>query len=658
MTRTGEFSGGRAVGASRADALDGFDTPGAGDGASGGGFGVRAGIPAGVGLQGRHVCPFCGNVNDSIEGPCPRCTMENTADTRKATKSRIGPWYVLQSRNPAAPGMKYDTLLGFVHKGRVKARSIVRGPTTHQLWRFACQVKGLSREFGLCYSCGGSIARDAQVCPQCNRLQDAPADPDTFIEGLPPGVPTPAQVTQVAPLQPAPLQPAGPVMMPPGNGGAGFAPSAAPGAEINFARMDLPRTEPVRPVVYREVGGGPVTPGAEILFPPPSIAAAASIGPVPTTPVAAQQVPPAAPMFQPQVGAPVAPQQQPQPPVQPQARPQTPPQAQPQASVQPPSRDPSTAPAMSGGAPASAGSAGKRKANDVFLSAKDLAAAFQLDFKPDTKSARDDDALDASGPARVASLHPAQGAADGALPCPPRRRRKRRVGRTILLLLFLGICGFGASLAINPQFRQQVFDWANAKYMTLTGADLYPDIAGPGATAAPSATPRAATQRAATMPAARATTSSSSAAATPNPTPPAALTSPDLVGGAASRQPSAPQGVTPAPRQPAELEPPPQSAASRVPPAPATRPVPSPAARPVAATLPAAPKLTLQAAQQKARRWYFEALDADAEGDYATAKRIYKQIMDDLPKEIDGQEVWHSDVTLRYEQARKMLGEK
>ena len=98
--------------------------------------------------------------SQSGNGTINLTVSENTADTRKATKSRIGPWYVLQSRNPAAPGMTHDTLLGFVRKGRVKARSIVRGPTTHQLWRFACQVKGLSREFGVCYSCGGSIGRE------------------------------------------------------------------------------------------------------------------------------------------------------------------------------------------------------------------------------------------------------------------------------------------------------------------------------------------------------------------------------------------------------------------------------------------------------------------------------------------------------------------
>jgi hypothetical protein len=110
--------------------------------------------------------------------------MENSAAGRKATKGRIGPWYVLQKRNPAAPGMKFETLLSFVNRGRVKPHSIVRGPTTHQLWRFAAHVKGLSRQFGLCYSCGTSLATDAAVCPQCNRPQGLPAQPDVFLESV------------------------------------------------------------------------------------------------------------------------------------------------------------------------------------------------------------------------------------------------------------------------------------------------------------------------------------------------------------------------------------------------------------------------------------------------------------------------------------------
>lgn len=138
-------------------------------------------------LAGRYVCPFCGIIKDQADAVCPRCTMENSAATRQATKGRIGPWYVLQSRNPAAPGMKFDTLMSFVRKGRIKPRSVVRGPTTHQLWRFAAQVKGLSREFGVCYSCGGAIERTARLCPHCNRAQDPPENPDVYLEGQEPG---------------------------------------------------------------------------------------------------------------------------------------------------------------------------------------------------------------------------------------------------------------------------------------------------------------------------------------------------------------------------------------------------------------------------------------------------------------------------------------
>ena len=133
----------------------------------------------------KHVCPYCGAVTAVVEkptGPCPRCNMEDTPATRAATKARIGPWYVLQTRNPSAPGMKWATLLSLVSKGQVTPRSVVRGPTTHQLWKFAAHVKGLSREFNLCYSCGGEIERTANQCTHCDRLQEPPVNPDSLLE--------------------------------------------------------------------------------------------------------------------------------------------------------------------------------------------------------------------------------------------------------------------------------------------------------------------------------------------------------------------------------------------------------------------------------------------------------------------------------------------
>ena len=134
------------------------------------------------GVTGMQVCPFCGAIGETSNKPCRRCAMENTSMTRQATRSRIGPWYVLQTRNPSVPGMKFSTMLTLIRGGQVSARSVIRGPTSHQLWRFASRVKGVSREFGLCYSCGGTLERTANVCPYCSRPQDLPANPDLLLE--------------------------------------------------------------------------------------------------------------------------------------------------------------------------------------------------------------------------------------------------------------------------------------------------------------------------------------------------------------------------------------------------------------------------------------------------------------------------------------------
>jgi len=108
--------------------------------------------------------------------------MHDTNANRDATKARIGPWYVLQSRNPAAPGMTYATLMLLVKKNLVTARSIVRGPTTHQLWSFAASVRGLSREFGVCWSCGASVEKSSLQCPTCAQSQKPPMSAEDLVE--------------------------------------------------------------------------------------------------------------------------------------------------------------------------------------------------------------------------------------------------------------------------------------------------------------------------------------------------------------------------------------------------------------------------------------------------------------------------------------------
>ncbi|MCC6424393.1 MAG: hypothetical protein IT447_13025, partial [Phycisphaerales bacterium] len=102
-----------------------------------------------------------------------------------------------------------------IKKGQVTARTIVRGPTTHQLWRFAAHVKGVSREFGLCHGCGAEIETTANICPKCQRLQEPPVNPDVLLETRQPQV---TRATVMREVRPAPedivIPPAGERQLP------------------------------------------------------------------------------------------------------------------------------------------------------------------------------------------------------------------------------------------------------------------------------------------------------------------------------------------------------------------------------------------------------------------------------------------------------------
>ncbi len=135
-------------------------------------------------LSADRLCPFCGTLNAGFDSqtPCSRCLISDTPVSRSAAHARIGPWFVLHSRNPSAPGMSYQAMIGLIRRGQVKARSVVRGPTTHQLWQFVSSVRGLSREFGVCYDCGQATETNAHVCGNCRKVQDASSNPDAFLD--------------------------------------------------------------------------------------------------------------------------------------------------------------------------------------------------------------------------------------------------------------------------------------------------------------------------------------------------------------------------------------------------------------------------------------------------------------------------------------------
>jgi len=327
----------------------------------------------------------------------------------------------------------------------------------------------------------------------------------------------------------------------------------------------------------------------------------------------------------------------------------------------------------------------KRNANDVFLSAKDLAAAFQLGFDAD-KAAKAADDFDRgspwSGPAHADAARSYR-----------RPRRKRRTGRKILLVLVLLVLGAGAFVALNLRARTAVTDWAHAKWMALTGENLYPDLANKGP---------AAKRPAATRPPAPAAQRTSPAAVAPVPStgePPDPLTTPDAQPSAAHAAPSTPARIeTPPASQPAAV------AAERTPPVsprapervatgpevavgPAARPAPTTVPSPSPATVvpapsvprpappqsqpaapkrdtaaasaqptraePAAPRMTHEEAQRKSRELWNEALDAEERGDYRKAKELYQTIMATLPRDV-----WYQGIEARLKVAKDVLGEK
>ena len=138
----------------------------------------------------KHVCPFCGTKREETAAECPHCGMMDSDETRAATVARIGPWFLLQPRNPSAPGMRFSVLRELVRSGQVLAGSVVRGPTTSQLWTYAARVRGLGYLYGICWSCNrrlpgvkpGEEADD--FCLYCGALQEAPANPDQQLEVL------------------------------------------------------------------------------------------------------------------------------------------------------------------------------------------------------------------------------------------------------------------------------------------------------------------------------------------------------------------------------------------------------------------------------------------------------------------------------------------
>lgn len=123
------------------------------------------------------VCPYCGHVQPAGDR-CGECRGLFEPLSRRATQISMGPWYVRDKMNPFRPGCSYEILKKQISSGRVKATSVIRGPTTHQFWAVARNVQGVSHLLGYCHKCTNRVSPEDRACPTCSESFREPAQRD------------------------------------------------------------------------------------------------------------------------------------------------------------------------------------------------------------------------------------------------------------------------------------------------------------------------------------------------------------------------------------------------------------------------------------------------------------------------------------------------
>jgi hypothetical protein len=112
------------------------------------------------------ICPYCG-LSQPVSDRCTSCGGLFEPLSRQATLNAMGPWFVRDTRRPFQPGCSYETLVTMIDRRRVTKNSVIRGPTTRQLWTVARRVKGVAHLLGYCHGCDASVDPGDHACHAC-----------------------------------------------------------------------------------------------------------------------------------------------------------------------------------------------------------------------------------------------------------------------------------------------------------------------------------------------------------------------------------------------------------------------------------------------------------------------------------------------------------
>ncbi len=112
------------------------------------------------------LCPYCGNTQTRADR-CEACGGYFEPLSRQATQIAMGPWFVRDRQQPFRPGCSYETIKKMIAAGRITPTTIIRGPSTHQFWSLARNIRGISHLLGYCHNCHAHVKATDMACATC-----------------------------------------------------------------------------------------------------------------------------------------------------------------------------------------------------------------------------------------------------------------------------------------------------------------------------------------------------------------------------------------------------------------------------------------------------------------------------------------------------------
>jgi len=152
------------------------------------------------------ICPWCGEPQP-VQESCRACHRGFDAQMRSELLSAMGPWFIRNEGKPFEPGFSYARLEEMIRAREIDRNTIVRGPTTRQMWTAARRTPGLAHLLGYCFACDERVHHEARSCPSCSAPFGRYTDRNDFglpEEGAPasawvPPTPEPAGISSFAP---------------------------------------------------------------------------------------------------------------------------------------------------------------------------------------------------------------------------------------------------------------------------------------------------------------------------------------------------------------------------------------------------------------------------------------------------------------------------